>query len=113
MKYGLEIQQDLLKRYMKIKVNGEKIYQLTDMCQWKVIDNKLYNLNIKRFEAVDGDIIIIKELDGTLFADIVEGYTCFQVVKTKHKNERILSASVAYNNVEIMHYSKVELIDEE
>lgn len=33
----------------------EKIIELSDMCKWDVVDEKLYNKNTQCFEGVEGD----------------------------------------------------------
>ena len=108
--------QNNKKQMTKIKINGEKIIELDNSCHWSVIDKKLYNLNSKQFEGVEGDSVIYNRcnyptIGETLVEDIVDGYTCYQIVHGKNFGTVVLSADDAINNRTIIHKSTVDLVE--
>jgi hypothetical protein len=118
-------QQEGLRRVKKIKVvtkdGKEFTHELTDMCRWAIKDCKLYNLNTKDFEAVDGDLIDIPHskrvwVDGVMH-NIVEyeketviDYTIYQMIETVESGGHIASCDDSpwgRKNLTITHLSKV------
>lgn len=118
-------QVEKLENVKKIKVitkdGKEYIHELTDMCRWAVIDNKLYNMNTKDFEAVDGDKIDIPHskriwVDGVMHQvveyvkETVVDYTIYQMIETKESGGHVMScddSAWGRKNLTISHYSKV------
>ena len=90
---------------MKIKVKDCEI-TLTDFCKFSVIDNKLYNNNTHRYEAVDGDVVEIK-INNKIIKDEIIGYTTYQIIPTKNHGTLVLSTSDDSLNYNIIHNTKV------
>jgi hypothetical protein len=72
----------------KVKVK-EEIIEVPGY--FKVIENRLYNNNAKKYEGVDGDIVTVKEGNSTKTGH-VKGYTDFQVIPTYEWPTMIVSA---------------------
>ena len=103
----------------------EKIIELSDMCKWDVVDEKLYNKNTRQFEGVEGDGVGIPHtkkvyVDGvkhmvTEFStETVKGYTMVQMIETYETGGHILSCDGSahdYHNATIHHKSKVYKIE--
>ena len=78
---------------MKVKVK-DNIFDVPDY--FKVIENKLYNSNTKRYEGVDGDIVTVTQY-GVSERGHVKGYTEYQIVPTYEWPTRIVSAQGLYD----------------
>ena len=90
---------------MKIKVNDKEII-LNNFCKFSVIDNKLFNNNTHRYEAVDGDVVEIK-INNKIINDEIVGYTTYQIIPTKNHGTLVLSTSDDSLNYKIIHNTKV------
>lgn len=73
---------------MKIRVK-EYIIDVPDY--FKVVGNKLYNNNTKKYEGVDGDIVTVKQGDMVQRGHI-KGYTEYQIVPTYEWPTMVVSA---------------------
>lgn len=93
---------------MKIIIDTDTVYELTDFCHWKVRNGVLWNLNTNHDEAVDRDIVEY-QINGVKYsAHVDNGYTCYQFIHTKEWGGVCLDASDY--DVVFTHVSKVELI---
>ncbi len=105
-----------------IRVNGKEI-ELTSCCRWSVHSLRdyevgyggkactgLYNINIDRFEGVEGDIVKYYH-DGVFCKGHVVGYTCGQFIETKEWGKVILSRDEYRGmSVAFIHMTDVELV---
>lgn len=64
---------------MKIQVNGGEIVNVTEN-NLVVRDEKLFNLDTKQFEGVDGDLVEIRQ-PGIIRRGSVDGYTNGKAIK--------------------------------
>ena len=94
---------------MKIKVNGDKILNVTEK-SLTVKDGRLYNTLTKNYEGVDGDAVtfdISINGNGRVIMGTVQGYTCGEHI--------IIRPCQEYNDIKerkIEHISSVELYDD-
>ena len=90
---------------------GER-FELTTACRWTTTTGVLWNLNTKREEGVEGDIVEYT-LNGIRYRGHVVGYTCYQFIETKEWGLVCLSAhDFDEHNVSFIHLSEVEMIKE-
>ena len=91
---------------MKVKIK-DNIVNVPDYFQ--VIDNMLYNNNTKKYEGVDGDIVIVTR-GGTKTKGHVKCYTEYQIVPTYEWPTQIVSAQGLYDGtsrIEFIHQTPV------
>lgn len=94
---------------MKIKVNGDKILNVTDK-SLTVKDGRLYNTETRNYEGVDGDAVTFNiSINGNdlVIMGTVHGYTCGGHI--------IIRPNEEFHDIKerkIEHISSVELYDD-